>query len=273
MLAFVSGQSANGGMLKVLFLGDIVGKPGRSAIARRLQQIRQELGLHAVIANGENSAAGAGITAAIAIELKACGVDLITLGDHCWDQRGFDSEIETLPHVCRPANMPVQCPGAQYLIHECGGIRLGVITLLGFQFMKVRAHDPFYWWQENWQRIRSGADLWIVEIHAEATSEKISLGWMLDGQVAAVVGTHTHVPTADATILPRGTAYLTDLGMTGPYASVLGRSVQASVARFLDGMPRRLEVAEGDVRICGALMDLDTGRGCALSIERFEERL
>lgn len=259
-------------MLNVLFLGDIVGKPGRQAVAKRLLALRQELKLDAVIANGENSAAGAGITAAIANELKACGVDMITLGDHCWDQRGFDAEIETLPHLCRPANLPVQCPGAQYLIHECGGIRLGVLTLLGVQFMKIRGHDPFYWWQENWQRIRSGADLWIVEIHAEATSEKISLGWMLDGQVAAVLGTHTHVPTADAAILPRGTAYMTDLGMTGPYEGVLGRDIQASVARFMDGMPRRLEVASGDVRLCGALLSLDTGRGSALRIERFEEK-
>jgi 2',3'-cyclic-nucleotide 2'-phosphodiesterase len=257
-------------MLKILFLGDIVGKPGRKAVQEKIAGLRSELGLDFVIANAENSAAGAGLTAAIANELAAAGVDAMTLGDHCWDQRGFDAEITQLERVCRPANLPEQCPGRSWLVLEKEGVKLGVITLLGHQFMKIRAHDPFYWWQREWAEVRKQADVWLVEMHAEATSEKLALGWYLDGQVAAVLGSHTHVPTADARLLPRGTAYLTDLGMTGPYASVLGRSVQASVARFLDGMPRRLEVAEDDVRLCGALLEVDPASGAAVSIERFE---
>jgi hypothetical protein len=258
------------GMSKILFIGDIVGRPGRRAVQRLLPGLREQLALDLVIANGENAAAGAGITAVIAEELRAAGIDAITLGDHCWDQRGFDREIGAIEYLCRPANLPPQCPGRTSLVIERNGLRLGICTVLGRQFMKIHAADPFACALEQVQALRGACDALIVEIHAEATSEKVALGWYLDGEVAAVLGTHTHIPTADARVLPGGTAYITDLGMTGPYASVLGRDTRAVVARFLDGMPRKFDVAEGDVRLCGALLDIDPATGAATAIERVE---
>lgn len=257
-------------MARVLFIGDIVGNPGRRAVEGRLHALREQHKLDFIIANGENSAAGAGITTKIAEELRKCGVDGITLGDHCWDQRGFDREIDDLDWVCRPANLPIQCPGESYLILQRSGFRLGVFTVLGRQFMKVNADDPFAAVERMLTDHKDEADAWFVEVHAEATSEKVAMGWLLDGRAAAVIGTHTHIPTADGRILPRGTAYLTDAGMTGPYESVLGRHVQPVLARFIDGLPRRFEVATHDVRICGVLIDIDENRGLATAFERIE---
>lgn len=257
-------------MARVLFLGDIVGQPGRRAVQTHLQRIRSDHNIDIVIVNGENAAAGAGINAKIARELRAAGVDGITLGDHCWDQRGFEREIEDIDYMCRPANLPSQCPGAYYLVIEKSGFKLGVMTILGRQFMKVNGDDPFGHADRILTDVRKEADAWILEIHAETTSEKVAMGWYLDGRVAAVFGTHTHIPTADGRILPRGTAYLTDLGMTGPYESVLGRRVEPVIGRFVDGLPRKFDVATGDVRLCGAIIEID-GRGLAKTFERFEK--
>jgi 2',3'-cyclic-nucleotide 2'-phosphodiesterase len=246
-----------GRVLKILFIGDIVGKPGREILAERLQRLRAELKADVVIANGENVAAGNGITAALARTLLGTGIDAITLGDHVWDQRGWEDDIDDLPGVCRPANLPESCPGADHVIVDVKGFKLAVFTVLGRTFMGMKAECPFLGAEAMLKKLDGKADGVLVEIHAEATSEKIALGWHLDGRVIAVLGTHTHVPTADASVLPKGTGFMCDVGMTGPYASVLGREVGPVIGRFLDGMPRRFEVAENDVRISGALVDYD----------------
>ncbi len=244
-------------MLKILFIGDIVGRPGRDIVCERVPQLRAELGLDVVIANAENAAAGAGITSTIAKSLLNAGVDVITLGDHVWDQRGWEMEIGGFERVCRPANLPAGCPGRDHVVIEAKGVRLAVFTMLGRTFMNLKGECPFLAADALLAKLAGAADAFFVEIHAEATSEKQALGWHLDGRAVAVVGTHTHVPTADAAVLPRGTAFLCDAGMTGPYAGVLGREVAPVLARFLDGMPRKFDVAEGDVRLSGVVVEYD----------------
>lgn len=254
-------------MLKLLFIGDIVGRPGRDILAERLARLRAERSIDFVIANGENAAAGAGITAAIAKSILECGVDAITLGDHVWDQRGWEHEITEIDKVCRPANLPKGCPGWDHLIIESRGFRVAVFTVLGRSFMNMKAECPFLAADRMIEQLRGQSDAIIVEFHAEATSEKQAMGWHLDGRVTAVLGTHTHVPTADAAILPKGTAFMCDVGMTGPYASVLGREVKPVVQRFLDGMPRRFDVATEDVRISAALIEIGASTANAQKIE------
>jgi 2',3'-cyclic-nucleotide 2'-phosphodiesterase len=254
-------------MLKLFFIGDIVGRPGRDIVAERLPKLRAERGIDFVVANAENAAAGAGITATIAKSILGCGVDAITLGDHVWDQRGWENEISEIEHVCRPANLPLACPGWDHLVIEARGFRLAVFTVLGRSFMNMKADCPFLAADRMIEKLRPQADAIMVEVHAEATSEKQALGWHLDGRVTAVLGTHTHVPTADATILPKGTAFICDVGMTGPYASVLGREIKPVVARFIDGMPRRFEVATEDVRMSGALVEIGASKATADKIE------
>lgn len=254
-------------MLNLLFIGDIVGQPGRDFIADRLPRLRKEQNLDFVIANAENSAAGAGITGRIAKSLLESGVDAITLGDHVWDQRGWETEIAQIDRVCRPANLPAACPGWDHLVIENRGFRLAVFTVLGRQYLGMKAECPFHCADRMIERLRPQADAIMVEIHAEATSEKLALGWYLDGRVTAVLGTHTHVPTADARVLPKGTAFICDVGMTGPYASVLGREIEPVVSKFLDGMPRRFEVATGDVRISAALVTISASTTRAEKIE------
>ena len=260
-------------MLKVLFLGDIVGRPGRNFVQERLPELREAMGIDCVIANAENAAGGAGLTAKIAEELVAAGIDAITLGDHVWDQGNFEHDINALERVCRPANLPESNPGRPLLVLEIKGFRLGVATVLGRNFMGIKAEAcPFKTADSMLRKLKEeeSCDAVFIEAHMEATSEKIALGWHLDGRAAAVIGTHTHVPTADGRILPGGTAYLTDAGMCGPYESVLGREVESVTATFLDSMKRRFPVAEGDVRLAGALVELDPGTGLASAFERFE---
>ncbi len=254
-------------MLKLLFIGDIVGRPGRDLVNERLRKVRVDHGLDFVIANAENSAAGAGITGAIARSLLEAGIDAITLGDHVWDQRGWETEITQIERVCRPANLPASNPGWDHLIIESRGFRVAVFTVLGRHFMGIKADCPFRAADRMVEQLRAQADAIIVEIHAEATSEKQAMGWYLDGRVTAVVGTHTHVPTADACILPKGTAFICDIGMTGPYAGVLGRQIEPVVAKFLDGMPRRFEVATEDVRLSGAVIEIGASMARAEKIE------
>ncbi len=255
------------GVLKLLFIGDIVGKPGRQIVEERVGRMKREDGIDFVIANGENAAAGAGITAIIARSLLDSGVDAITLGDHVWDQRGWETEIGEIDRVCRPANLPASCPGWDHVVVAARGFRVAVFTVLGRQYMNLKAEDPFLCADRMVERLKGQADAIIVEIHAEATSEKQALGWHLDGRVTAVLGTHTHVPTADARVLPKGTAFICDVGMTGPYESVLGREVAPVISRFMDGMPRRLEVATGDVRMSSVLIEIDPSMARASKIE------
>lgn len=254
-------------MAKVLFIGDIVGRPGREFVIKCLPELRADLGIDLIIADAENTAGLTGVTAAIANDLAQASVDGITLGDHVWDQRGFSEDIKKLDFVCRPANLPRICPGRDHLILKCGDYRVAVFTVLGRTFMKIKAECPFLAADAMIEKIGNNADAIIVEVHAEATSEKVALGRYLDGRVAMVVGTHTHIPTADATILPKGTAYLTDAGMSGPYDSVLGTDVQTIIGQFLDGMPRRYTVATGDVRLCGCIVDIDENTNLANSFE------
>lgn len=260
-------------MPKVLFLGDLVGRPGREFVCQRLPELRASLGVDFVIANAENAAGGAGITAKIAHELLANGVDAITLGDHVWDQKNFENEIVSLEQVCRPANLPESNPGRHSLVLEANGFRLGIATVLGRNFMGLKADAcPFKTADAVLQDLKNNqaCNAVFIEAHMEATSEKIALGWHLDGRAAAVIGTHTHVPTADGRVLPGGTAYLTDAGMCGPYASVLGRAVEPVITSFLDSMKRRFPVAEDDVRLAGACIEIDASTGLATHFERVE---
>lgn len=263
----LAGPLQVGAMLKLLFIGDIVGRPGRDMVMERVPRLRQELALDFVIANAENVAAGAGITGKLAKSILESGVDAITLGDHVWDQRGWETEIAVMDRVCRPANLPKSNPGWDHVIIEKRGFRVAMFTVLGRTFMGLKADCPFLCADRMIEQLRSQADAIVVEIHAEATSEKIALGWHLDGRVTAVLGTHTHVPTADACVLPKGTAFMCDVGMTGPYASVLGREVAPVIAKFIEGMPHRFEVAEGDVRLSGALVEISASTTRAKKIE------
>jgi len=254
-------------MTRIFFVGDVVGRPGREVLCAQAEALRAARGLHFIVANGENAAAGAGITPTIVGQLREAGVDAITLGDHVWDQRGFDEAIEGLEGVCRPANLPPSSPGRPWLLVERGGVRLGVFTVLGRHFMPPRDCPFLAADRVIGELAAAGADVILAEIHAEATSEKIAFGRYLDGRVAAVVGTHTHVPTADATVWPGGTAYITDVGMTGPYDSVLGREVAPVLGKFLDGRPRKFDVASGDVRLSGAQVDWDESARRAAGIQ------
>jgi metallophosphoesterase (TIGR00282 family) len=256
-------------MRRILFIGDIVGRPGRQLVIDRLSGIRKELRLDGVVANGENAAGGSGINSSIVRDLLSAGVDAITLGDHVWDQRGFEREIAGIDHICRPANLPEVCPGKSFLVVDFNGFKLAIFTVLGRQYLALKSECPFLKAKELVDYLKGKADAVLVEIHAEATSEKVALGWYLDGQVAAVLGTHTHIPTADFRVLPMGTAYMTDVGMTGPFTSVLGRSVEVVIERFLDGMPRKFPVATDDVRLCGCILTLNS-KGLADQIERVE---
>ena len=254
--------------MKIAFLGDIVGRPGRNFVMESVRELRKNHGLNFIIANGENAAGGAGINTRIATALHNSGVDGITLGDHLWDERGFEREIGKLHWLCRPANLPESNPGLRSLLLEKNGLKLGVVTVLGRQFMRVHPDCPFQTALRYAEELKdAGAQAVLVEMHAEATSEKIALGWYLDGIAGLVVGTHTHVPTADQRVLPRGTAYLSDAGMCGPYKSVLGRDIEPVLGRFLDGLPRRFTVATEDVAIRGCIVDIDEGTGLARGIE------
>lgn len=243
--------------MKLLFIGDIVGKPGRDIVCALVPKLRAERGIDFIIANAENAAAGSGITGTIARTLLDHGVDAITLGDHVWDQKGWESEIGSFDRVCRPANLPASCPGRDHLIVERNGFRLLVFTVLGRNFMGPKVDCPFLTADALLQKHAGKFDGVLAEVHAEATSEKQAMGWYLDGRATAVLGTHTHVATADASLLRRQTAFLCDVGMTGPYESVLGREIAPVIGRFIDGMPRRFEVAEGDVRLSGALVEFN----------------
>lgn len=254
-------------MLKLLFIGDIVGRPGRDIVAEKLAKLRSEQAIDFVIANGENAAAGNGITGPIARSLLETGVDAITLGDHVWDQRGWETDITRIERVCRPANLPKSNPGWDHLIIEARGFRVAVFTVLGRTFMGPKVDCPFLTADRMIEQLKAQADAIIVEIHAEATSEKIALGWYLDGRVTAVLGTHTHVPTADASVLPKGTAFICDVGMTGPYASVLGRAIEPVVGKFVDGLPRRFDVATDDVRMSAVLIEISASMAKAEKIE------
>ena len=251
--------------MKVLMVGDVVGSPGRKKLLRELPRLRAERDLGAVIVNAENCAAGSGITAALAQELFAGGVDAITLGDHTWGQKDFPPQIDTLDRLVRPANYAEGCPGKGWRLITLPTWRFAVVNLLGRVFMNP-VDCPFRAADRVLNEIPKDVPV-FVDFHAEATSEKITLGYYLDGRVTALVGTHTHVQTSDAQVLPNGTGYLTDLGMTGPYVSSIGRDLKPVTRRFLTGMPGRFDVAEGPCTLEGAIIEFDPATRRALSVE------
>jgi 2',3'-cyclic-nucleotide 2'-phosphodiesterase len=254
--------------VKILFIGDVVGKPGREAVVALVPKLRHQHGLDMVIANGENSAHGAGLSPSTVRELHNAGVDVITAGDHTWDQKGFENDIDGFPSLVRPLNFSPAAPGHGSVVFNVGGTTpVGVINLIGRVFMPNN-DCPFRAAQAEVTKLRHQTKIIIVDFHGEATSEKIALGRYLDGQVSAVIGTHTHVQTSDEQILPKGTAYISDAGMCGPHDSVLGRDVGAVLKRFLTQMPQKMEVATDKIELCGVIVDVDEGTGRARAIER-----
>jgi len=248
-------------------IGDVIGKPGRQAIRRLVPDLRREHRIDLVIANGENTAGGFGITVETAYELLESGVDVLTSGNHIWDQKEIMPHMDQGLPLLRPANYP-DAPGQGYLVRD----RVMVINLMGRVFMPQPIDCPFRTATRILEQAaaREAPDIIIVDFHAEATSEKQAMGWYLDGRVSAMVGTHTHVGTVDARILPKGTAYLTDVGMTGPVNSVIGSDTGAVIQRFLTGMPQRLPVAEGPVVMNSVMVDVDPQTGKALAIQRLD---
>jgi metallophosphoesterase (TIGR00282 family) len=260
--------------LRILFIGDIFGRPGRSVVREVVPALVSSRSIDLVIANGENAAAGFGITPALVDELLDLGIAVVTTGNHIWDKREIidyfnsaDGDAYSPAHrLLRPANYPAGTPGwGLYEGTAANGVPYAVINLQGRVFM-VSNDDPFRVADELLSRIQ--AKVILVDFHAEATSEKIALGWHLDGRVTAVLGTHTHIPTADERVLPGGTAYQTDVGMSGPYDSVIGVAKEGILQKFLTNMPTRFEPATGDVRFCGDIIDCDPATGRATSIER-----
>ena len=260
--------------MKILFIGDIVGRPGREAVERLLPGLRKEFELDAVIANAENAAGGAGLNPRIADELFALDCQALTLGDHVWDKLDIVDYFTDHKNLIRPANFPKDTPGRGWCIVEsASGKKIGVINLLGRVFMRYTINCPFRELKEIVEHIRKETPIILVDMHAEATSEKVALGHFIDGQVSAVVGTHTHVQTADEKILPKGTAYITDLGMTGPHDSVIGQNKEAIIKRFITSMPTKFEVATEGVILSGVVIDIDETTGSARSIVRIQRRI
>lgn len=259
--------------MKLLFIGDIVGQPGRRAVSNLVPRLRERFQLDAVIANGENSAGGSGITPKTAAEIFNAGVDIITSGDHLWDQKEVMGLLENEKRFLRPLNYPAGTPGqGSTLFHPLGLAPVAIMNLQGRTFMPV-LENPFHIATLEVERLRALTKIIFVDFHAEATSEKVALARLLDGTVSAVVGTHTHVQTADEQIFPGGTAFLCDAGFTGPHESVIGREIQPIVKRFLTNMPQKFEVAKGRVLLQGAVIEIDAQTGRALRIERVSELL
>jgi metallophosphoesterase (TIGR00282 family) len=259
--------------MRILFIGDIVGEPGRRAVERLVPKMKKRDGIDFVVANGENVAGGSGITPALAEELLDAGVDVITTGDHIWKRKEIVEEIESQDRLLRPANYPQGAPGRGAIVVQSeSGVEVGVVNLIGRVFMQA-VECPFRTVRSEIDRIKAKARVIIVDIHAEATSEKIALGWYLDGLVSAVIGTHTHVQTADEKILPAGTAFISDAGMTGPFDGVIGRKKEQILSRFITQLPARFEMAEGDIQLHGVIIDIDEKTGRANSIKRIQEKL
>jgi len=254
--------------VKVLFIGDIFGEPGRRALARAVPRLVAQRQIDIVIGNGENAAGGFGITPELAEELFELGLAVITTGNHAWDKKEILDYFPREPRLLRPANYPSGVPGhGSVVVESAGGERLGVLQLMGRAYMPT-LDCPFQVAKKELAALKKRTAAVIVDMHADATSEKMAMGHYLDGEVVAVVGTHTHVQTADDQILPKGTAYLTDIGMTGPLHSVIGVKKELAIEKFLTGMPRRFEVASGPSVFCAVVLELDARLGKALSIER-----
>ncbi|AEG60203.1 TIGR00282 family metallophosphoesterase [Desulforamulus ruminis] len=254
--------------MRILMIGDIVGRPGRRAILDNLSYIRGELNLDFVIANGENAAGGHGITREIARELFAAGIDVFTMGNHVWNKKEIFEYIQKEKRILRPANYPPGTPGSGYNFFNVGaGPTLAIINISGRVFMQ-ELDCPFRKVDEILKEIDNKTKIIFVDFHAEATSEKVAMGWYLDGRVSAICGTHTHVQTADERILPKGSAYITDVGMTGPRDSVIGVETEIVLEKFVTQLPRRFEVADTNYQLNAVMVEVDESTGRALEIER-----
>jgi len=253
----------------LLFIGDIVGRPGRDLVKRGVPLLVARHDVDLVIANGENAAAGFGLTREIAEQLFACGIHVMTSGNHIWDKKEVLDYILVEPRLLRPANYPEGTPGRGAIVATAtNGVRVGVVNVMGRVYL-ANIDDPFTVAAREVARVKAeGAQLVFVDVHAEVTSEKIAMGWYLDGDATAVVGTHTHVQTADNRVLPKGTAYLTDVGMTGPHDGVIGVEKQPVLAKFLTGLPARFETATGDPRLNAVVVTADETTGHAAAIDR-----
>jgi len=259
--------------IKLLCIGDIVGRPGRQILAEELHHILNECDVDCTIVNAENSAGGSGITASICDKLRKYGVNLITLGDHIYRKRDIIDTLENSQDIVRPANLSPQAAGKEWAVYTTDqGPQVAVISLLGRMYMPLPSDNPFNAVERILTKIPSDIKIIVVDMHAEATSEKIAMGWFLDGRASVVYGTHTHVTTADETILPNGTAYITDLGMTGPHESVLGRQTDRVLKSLVTQMPFPYSIATGDVRLNGILVTVDAHTGRATHIERLCRR-
>ena len=258
-------------MLRVLFLGDIVGEPGRNAVMARLPEWKRDWALDFIIVNGENAAAGRGITPKLAIDLLRAGATVITSGDHIWDRKEINSFFEIEPRLLRPLNYPPGAPGAGSIMLETSKGKVGVINVQARTFMQPILENPFPMLDAAVAEMHRETSVIIVDAHGETTSEKIAIGRYLDGRVSAVLGTHTHVQTADEQVFPGGTAFICDAGMCGPVHSILGRSIEAIISRFLINLPGALPIAAGAVQLCGVRLEIDETTGRTLRIERINE--
>jgi metallophosphoesterase (TIGR00282 family) len=259
--------------VKLLFIADIVGQPGRRAVKELLPKLRREHGFDLVVANGENAAGGSGITVKTAEEIFAAGVNIMTCGDHLWDQKEVFDLLQGERRFVRPLNYPPGTPGQGSVVFQAENrAPFAVLNLQGRTFMQA-LENPFHCAQAEVERLRKITKLIFIDFHAEATSEKVALARMLDGKVSAVIGTHTHVQTADEQIFPGGTAFLCDAGFTGPHESVIGREIEPIIQRFLTNQPQKFEVAKGRVRLQGAVVEIDDATGKALNIRRVSEAL
>lgn len=253
--------------MNILFVGDVVASCGRGMLEKSIRNIQKERKIDAIIVNGENSAHGKGLSVKVADELFGMGVNVITTGNHVWRNKDIFNLIESNPNIIRPANMPASNPGSGSVVCDIGGVKIGVINLIGQLYMDSN-NSPFDAVEIEIAKLKEHTNIILVDFHAEATSEKIAMGWMLDGRVSAMVGTHTHVQTADERILPKGTAYITDLGMTGAYFSVLGMERKLIIERFLTHLPQRFELADGGAQFNGIIVEVDKESGKAMSTER-----
>jgi metallophosphoesterase (TIGR00282 family) len=253
--------------MKVLMIGDVVAKPGRIAVLERIQDLREQHQIDFAIMNAENLAGGFSVTPQLCEQLFTTGIDVMTSGNHIFDKKEAVEYIRKQPRLLRPANYPPNTPGSGAWVGDVNGIRVAVMNVMGRLFMPP-SDDPFRIIDSMIEMLPAETRVRIVDVHAEATSEKVAMGWHLDGRVSAVCGTHTHIQTADERILPGGTAYLTDLGMTGSYAGVIGMNKSDVIARFTSVTARRADHATGQVRICAAVLDIDENTGRARNIER-----
>jgi 2',3'-cyclic-nucleotide 2'-phosphodiesterase len=258
--------------MNILFIGDIFGKPGRRAVEQLLPGLRRELEVDLCVGNAENAASGAGITPETAEELFAAGVDVLTGGNHTWDRREGHTLLDRDLRILRPANYPQEVPGRGVGIFDCGREKVAVVNLLGRVFMPP-VDSPFHAIDTILESLAGVTSLILVDLHAEATSEKIAMGWYLDGRVTLLVGTHTHVQTADERILPRGTAAISDLGMTGPHDSVIGVRKELALQKLLTHIPVKFQPAEGDVRLHALWVRCDAESGRALAVKRISRSL